>query len=55
MIINMCLSLISNASIYMPLELTFVRIITDLLFIVLYDTLIQSHACSNSRNWRNLF
>ena len=28
---------------------------SDLLFIDLYDTLIQSHACSNSRTWRNLF
>ena len=28
---------------------------SDLLFIDPYDTLIQSHACSNSRTWRNLF
>ena len=28
---------------------------SDLLFIDSYDTLIQSHACSNSRTWRYLF
>ena len=28
---------------------------SDLLFIDPYDTMIQSHACSNSRTWRNLF
>ena len=52
--INMCLSFISHASIYMPLELNYVGS-SDLLFIDSYDTLIQSHACSNSRIWRYLF
>ena len=51
---NMCLSLISHASIYMPLELNLLGS-SDLLFIDSYDTLNQSHACSNSRSWRYLF
>ena len=52
--INLCLSFISHASIYMPLELNLLGS-SDLLFIDTYDTLNQSHACSNSRTWRYLF
>ena len=52
--INMRLNLISHASIYMPLELNLLGS-SDLLFIDSYDTLNQSHACSNSRTWRYLF
>ena len=52
--INMCKSFISHASILMPLELNYVGS-SDLLFVDSYDTLIQSHAFSNSRTWRYLF
>ena len=52
--INLCLSFISEASIYMPLELILIGS-SDLLSIDPYDTLIQIHACSNLRTWRNLF
>ena len=52
--INTCLSIISHASIYMPSELNLLGSL-DLLFIDSYDTLNQSHACSNSRTWRYLF
>jgi len=52
--INLCLSFISHASIYMPLELILLGS-SDLLSIDPYDTLIQIHTCSNSWTWRNLF
>ena len=38
----------------MPLELILIGS-SDLLSIDPYDTLIQIHACSNLRTWRNLF
>ena len=47
----MCLSFISHASTYMPLELILIGSY-DLLSIGSYDTLIRNHACSNSRFWR---
>ena len=52
--INLCLSFISHASIYMPLELTLLAS-SELLSIDPYGTLIENHTCSNSRAWRNLF